>query len=409
MLLIVKIYKYRIINNNINMLYYYLPFNNNSLNESDIFFNDEPTHQVISHTLQEYIVNYKQQIDKVHNEWDNMKRITNPYEFIHTHVPGGASSMATLKPLSRSFYKMVEICNDFNLCNQDSSINTFHLAEGPGGFIEALTHMRTNSNDKFFGMTLLDDNDNTIPGWKKSNTFLSKNSDRVIIENGPSNDGNLFLVENLSYCYSNYFQKMDLITADGGFDFSENFNEQEHQAIKLLFSQVIYALCMQKTQGSFVLKVFDITSKASLDIIYLLSCFYKEIIICKPLTSRIANSEKYIICKNFNPQENYKSILRNLISNYKNIMSINNIHSFLKRDHDLIMVSKLEEINAIFGQQQVENISFTLGLIINRNKYDRIEQMKRNHINKCIDWCKKYNIPCEHTSEPENIFLQKKK
>ena len=26
-----------------------------------------------------------------------------------------------------------------------------------------------------------------------------------------------------------------------------------------------------------------------------------------------------------------------------------------------------------------------------------------------IDWCKKYNIPCEHTSEPENIFLQKKK
>ena len=90
-------------------------------------------------------------------------------------------------------------------------------------------------------------------------------------------------------------------------------------------------------------------------------------------------------------------------------MEMNNIHSFLKREHDLIMISKLEEINAIFGQQQVENIAFTLGLIINRNKYDRIEQLKKCHINKCIDWCKKYNIPCDHTVEPENIFLQKKK
>lgn len=395
--------------NIIIMLYYSLPNNNNTLQKNELFFVDDKITNVISQTLQEYTTKYKQQIDKVHTEWDNMKRITNPYEFIHTNVPGGMAAVSKYKPLSRSFFKMIEMCNDFNLCNQEYPIKTFHLAEGPGGFIEAMTFMRKNKEDKYYGMTLTDDDDNSIPGWKKSQHFLEKNIDRVIIEKGPSNTGNLFFIENLLYCNNHYNGKMDLITADGGFDFSENFNEQENQAIKLLFSQTLYALCMQKMGGTFILKVFDITTKASLDILYLLSCFYREINICKPLTSRIANSEKYIICGNFNPQQNYTEILQYLIVNYQNIMNMNNIQSFIKKSHDMILVSKIEEINAIFGQQQVENISFTLSLIINRNNYDRVEQMKKTHINKSIEWCKKHNISCDASTEPENPFLQKRK
>lgn len=404
-----KQYKNRIMINIIIMLNYTLPNNNNTLQKNELFFVDDKTNIVISQTLQDYITKYKQQIDKVHNEWDNMKRITNPYEFIHTNVPNGMSAVSKYKPLSRSFFKMVEMCNDFNLCNQEYPIKTFHLAEGPGGFIEAMTFMRKNKEDKYYGMTLTDDEDNSIPGWKKSKFFLEKNMDRVIIEKGPSNTGNLFFIENLLYCNNQYNKSMDLITADGGFDFSENFNEQENQAIKLLFSQTLYALCMQKFGGTFILKVFDITTKASLDILYLLSCFYKEINICKPLTSRIANSEKYIICSNFNPQQNYNELLQYLIVNYQYIMNMNNIQSFINRSHDLLLVSKIEEINAIFGQQQVENISFTLSLIINRNKYERVEQMKKTHINKSIEWCKKNNIPCDAATEPENPFLQKRK
>ena len=51
---------------------------------------------------------------------------------------------------------------------------------------------------------------------------------------------------------------MDLITADGGVDFSENFNDQEYTATKLIIAQVIYAISMQSSGGNFVLKVFDI-------------------------------------------------------------------------------------------------------------------------------------------------------
>ena len=64
------------------------------------------------------------------------------------------------------------MCYDFELCSEsDKSIDTFHLAEGPGGFIEAIAHKRNNIGDTYYGMTLLDDNP-SVPAWKKSGEFL---------------------------------------------------------------------------------------------------------------------------------------------------------------------------------------------------------------------------------------------
>jgi hypothetical protein len=48
---------------------------------------------------------------------------------------------------------------------------------------------------------------------------------------------------------------MDIITADGGFDFSENFNLQEINIHRLLFAQICHAIIMQNYKGSFILKV----------------------------------------------------------------------------------------------------------------------------------------------------------
>ena len=50
---------------------------------------------------------------------------------------------------------------------------------------------------------------------------------------------------------------------------------------------------MQKKDKTFVLKIFDIFNKISIDIVYSLSYYYKTIVfIIKPNTSRYANSEK---------------------------------------------------------------------------------------------------------------------
>ena len=50
---------------------------------------------------------------------------------------------------------------------------------------------------------------------------------------------------------------MEIITGDGGFDFSLDFNKQEAIIVELLFAQIAYAIVMQKEKGCFILKVFD--------------------------------------------------------------------------------------------------------------------------------------------------------
>ena len=82
----------------------------------------------------------------------------------------------------------------------------------------------------------------------------------------------------------------------------------------------------------------------------------------------------------------------------------NNISSIMNIEVPYIFVNKIEEYNAIFGQQQIENIHLTLQLIIN-NKRDKLEMMKKTHIQKCIEWCQKYNIPYHKNILNNNIFL----
>ena len=385
------------------MSYFLLPELNNNLQDINILYTHNKNNISISITLNSYLNNVKKQIDENNDNWDFIKKYTNPFEFIHTIIPGNKTSVSKLKPLSRSFYKMIEISNLLNIFEhyKDININTFHLAEGPGGFIEATAHMRNNENDSYKGMTLINDDPN-VPGWKKSEHFLNKYKN-VSLEYGTTGTGDLLKSENLKYCYEKYHNSMHIITADGGFDFSVDFNQQEILATKLLFAQVCFALMMQKKEGHFILKIFDIFSKTTLDILYLLSTVYKQVYIVKPNTSRLANSEKYIVCKNFKGAS--EDLLLNIINQYDKLETIQYISSIFDSPLDLFFINKIEEYNAIFGQQQIENISSTLNLIHCKNKNEKIETFKKNNINKCIQWCERNNISHNKSNISTNIFL----
>jgi 23S rRNA U2552 (ribose-2'-O)-methylase RlmE/FtsJ len=246
---------------------------------------------VISNSLSFYLGDIKKRINNREQEWDSMKRYTNPCEYIHTIVPGKKKSVAKRKPLSRSYFKMIELVNYFKLLEKSKSdvpLNSFHLAEGPGGFIEALAHIRNNDEDKYIGMSILDDaNDTSIPAWKKSKQFL-QDYPQVYIENGIDETGDILSLVNLEYCRNKYGNTMDIITGDGGFDFSIDFNNQEHSIGKLLYGQVIYALVMQKPGGSFILKLFDCFMSHTLDMLAVVSSMYEKVFITKPHTSRFA-------------------------------------------------------------------------------------------------------------------------
>lgn len=373
--------------------------------------NEKVNKHFISKSLNIYLNKVKEEIEEYYSEWNNYKKYTNMYEFIHTYIPDTTISVCKLKPLSRSFFKMIEIVKSFRLLeryNTDmtrtpSPIKTFHLAEGPGGFIEALTYMRNNPDDKYYGMTLIDNYNKNIPGWKKSRNFLNNNTN-VFIENGADGTGNLLNYENLLYCFEKYKGQMDIVTGDGGFDFSIDFNNQENMSLKLIFAEIAYAIALQKKGGTFILKIFDVFSKGTLDLIYILSGLYDKVYITKPNTSRIANSEKYIVCdgfRDFNTQyfiQCFSDMLKKLelCDNYR----------FLKIDYPMVFINKIEEINAILGQKQIENISNTLNMI-KSSRNEKFDLYKKSHIKKCIHWCEKYNVPFRNEENlKSNIFIK---
>jgi 23S rRNA U2552 (ribose-2'-O)-methylase RlmE/FtsJ len=475
----------------------------------------------VSASVYSHLCDIKEQIEKYQEQWDNSKKFTNPYEYIHTNIAGNKTNISKLRPLSRSFYKMIEIMSGNGILHKypvistpdyKMGINTFHLAEGPGGFIEAISYLRgseynkvrggalslslsppstidgsaaasaasassavqilkrntdfhdeymkeiehmklsrrifenskhTSSsidaqghppiygNDRYYGMTLVND-DPICPGWKKTRTFLEHNPN-VIIETGEDKTGNLISLENFRYCAAKYKNKMDIVTADGGFDFSVDFNNQENIATQLILSEVFYALALQKQGGTFILKIFDIFHKPTIDILYLLSYYYTNVTIMKPYTSRVANSEKYVICQGFKITDSAQ-IIQQFCEIFPSIImtadaaaaaavdqdtasddgvdgnGTGSLSSLLPREHDLYFLNKIEELNAMISYQQIENITSTLAIITNHKNAEKLEQYKKTNVGKCIAWCEHYGIPYHKQNvllQTTNIFLHR--
>jgi 23S rRNA U2552 (ribose-2'-O)-methylase RlmE/FtsJ len=365
----------------------------------------------ISESLSYYLNDIKKLINNNVDKWDIYKRYTNPYEYIHTNIPDLNKSVARHKPLSRSFFKMIELTNFFNLLDIPiitlckTGINSFHLAEGPGGFIEALLIMRKNKLDNYTGMSILnDENDLNIPAWKKSNRFLRENPN-VNIENGGDGSGNILKLENFEYCKNKYGRTMHIITGDGGFDFSNDFNNQENYIINLLFGQIIYALVMQKVGGCFILKMFDCFLQPTIDMLALLTSCYEKVYITKPQTSRLANSEKYLVCKGFLniPLNSIYPYLHNVFSQLLSADPSQNVKQLLKMSPSLLFTMKIEEYNVIYGHLQIENIQYTLSFFDNY-KREEVDILIKKNIQKCVSWCEKYSIVCNMRMSPNGMY-----
>jgi 23S rRNA U2552 (ribose-2'-O)-methylase RlmE/FtsJ len=290
---------------------------------------------------------------------------------------------------------------DLNKSFPNDKMNSFHLAEGPGGFIEALSQVRNNPDDIYVGMTLLSE-DTNVPGWRKSQAFLDKNPN-VHIEFGDDATGNIMVERNLMRCARLYGATMDLVTADGGFDFSGDFNAQETQMGGLLYSQVVFASALQKQGGTFILKMFDMFSLLSVQILYLLSIMYDKVYIVKPNTSRYANSERYVVAQGFRSNDGRKEWTLQFLENYE-LVQTQNLCSIFTTEIPSIYLTRVEECNAALGQQQMDTISATLTLIRNPRQ-EKIEKMRSSNIQKCVAWCQKNKVPYNRDVRQLNMFL----
>lgn len=394
------------------MSYYLLPHISSTLDSSDIHIElDDKLLNNVCKTTHKYLSTLKREIESHTDKWDIYKKFTNTYEYIHTQIPSLKQSVSKYKPVSRAYFKFVEIANLFDIIPDNRfSISSFHLCEGPGGFIEAICHLRNNSNDKFYGMTLIGEDDN-IPGWKK-NPKLLKNNPKIHIEYGEDNTGNIISYINYLHTVNKFKNTMNIITGDGGFDFSSNFNNQENMSSKLILAQILYAISIQAYKGHFILKIFDIFFKSTIEFIYILNMFYDKVYIFKPQTSRLANSEKYIVCKSFKftTTEQYKNTFSTIIKTLESSREKADqkyISGILNTKMPIFYVTRIEEISNVLCQFQINVIQNTISLIkYQKNDLNKkVEEMIKNNITKCIQWCIKNNIGYNKYTSKNSISI----
>jgi hypothetical protein len=68
-------------------------------------------------------------------------------------------------------------------------------------------------------------------------------------------------------------------------------------------------------------------------------------------------------------------------------------------------MNKLDDSNIIIGQQQMEALDQVINILKNKNRYDKIDLIKKANIQKSVAWCEKFKIPCNKFSDKTNIFL----
>ena len=337
--------------------------------------------------------NLKNKIDS--KDWDKNKKFSNDYELIH--IPNKrkkSDSIALYEPLSRSYFKMVEMIFDFRLFEKclGDNFKSAHIAEGPGGFMEATYNLSHNLNRfkdyKHYGITLFSNNKD-IPGWNKASTFINSDDD-IRISYGSDGTGNIYNPHNIfSFSKLVGFNSCDLVTADGGFDFSLDFNKQEQLSYKLIFCEIVCALSVQKIGGNFVCKIFDTFLMSTVKLLFFLGCFYDEVYLNKPLTSRPANSEKYIVAKNF------RGIDKNYLINLLDLLKI-----WGERDEEIFDVidvnlpeyflRSINEYNKMNSKQQMDTINNTIKIIEEKNKLSFLNKIIEKQIIEAKNWCEKY-------------------
>jgi hypothetical protein len=355
----------------------------------------------INCNLRDELQNLKNSIEN-NAAWDVAKRNINEYESIFSSSKKH-KKICKKNPISRAYFKLWEILTDFNdeifgnhQISHNNSMTTTHIAEGPGGFIECLIDFKRLhgiSIRSMNGITLLiqSPTENKVPFWKLNKELCAKNN--IYINRKIDNIGDLYNVSNID----NFTQRAGknnskLVTADGGFDFSIDFNNQEYSFLQLFLSEIYTATTVQATGGSFVIKIFDMFTVETNCLMSILYKLYETIYITKPFTSRPANSEKYLVCLNYNAVNNDV-----LIEDMRlEIIHKNGIRNSLGKYFNAHIATRLCTYNTYYTNRQMEYLKNTLKEAERLKNNDVYIHANDSTIKKCIDWCKMYEIEYDY-------------
>lgn len=315
----------------------------------------------------------KSEIDQYTEEWETAKRVIHPYEFIYSSSYL-RKNVSGFKPVSRSYFKLTEILQDYGIVVDDKNI--LCIAEAPGGFIQRLLEKPVK---RVHGITLISD-DKRVPFW---NHKVMRNS-RFQAHEGFTKNGDITNFKNILR-FSKDIGKVSLVTGDGGFDVSDDYDSQETCSYPLIFSEVYMGLLLLEEGGVFICKIFDTFQKDTLSLLAILHQCFQQIIFHKPCMSRSSNSEKYVVCLKYRGPNT-------AIINHMTRVYLTDFRGLDMRVSEGFLREMSTYIHA-YSEYQMKLIDRGINGIKQKHK---ITFPTRQQIHDAVQWCHTYDIPINH-------------
>ena len=99
--------------------------------------------------------------------------------------------------------------------------------------------------------------------------------------------------------HNHEYGKVHLVVVDGGLDVQRNTEYQEEVSLKLVVSETAAALSILCTGGTFVIKLFGFQTSIVRTMMLHLYMMFDRIIAMKPISSRPASAERYVVCQGY--------------------------------------------------------------------------------------------------------------
>lgn len=312
-----------------------------------------------------------------------------------------------LHPVTNATLKIIELSLWLNLLNDTNRV--FCNAEFPGAFIMGLHYLCKIRHlpFQFIASSYFPDSSNTALDDKYKlyenyrGNWLMGPKPNALPEDEKDIDGDITKSENIVILSEGVLQKWspDLYTSDAGVE--SDFNKQEESTALINFGQILCGLLTLTIGGKLIVKQFTFFSRFSRSLIGLLSYFFDDLYIVKPVTSRSRNSEIYLVGIGFRGisdivsnqllerMEEYKD---KLPCDYDYIIDISEI------DLSLFRISKAICAQQISFLDEIYNLSIKY-----KHNYETLRKIMFGKVKPLMDdWLNTYNL--EIIQDAQKLF-----
>ncbi|KAG6452827.1 cap-specific mRNA (nucleoside-2'-O-)-methyltransferase 1 isoform X1 [Manduca sexta] len=286
---------------------------------------------------------------------------SNPYETIGSVIflNRAAVKMANIDAICDFMFTSPKKQNGEDAVDKKEILYFADVCAGPGGFSEYVLY-RKGWKAKGFGFTLRGKND------FKLSDFYAGTPETFNPYYGIKDDGNIFDPANLMSLKEHVLKHTDdkgvhFLMADGGFSVEGQENIQEILSKQLYLCQCLAALMLVRTGGNFVVKLFDVFTPFSVGLIYIMYRCFDKVCIHKPVTSRPANSERYLIClwKKLGTEaaENHLYSINSMLWNNTNTdEDVAELVPMSVMQEDTNFYEYMYRSNCVIGEKQIKNL-----------------------------------------------------